>query len=534
MPEPSSSANIAGPALAAGRRSRSTASLSRWLSGWPLAIAALAACWLLFFSELRGEWSINPQYNYGYVVPLLGAMLVWRRWPERPAASPKKSAAVMVTALISLFFLLPLQLILEANPEWRLVYWMHGFLALVLSGCLLYHAGGWNWVKFFTPPLAFMLIAIPWPMGLEQAVTQNLMRWVAGLTVEVAGWLGIPAVQHGNLIEVGAGMVGINEACSGVRSLQCALMLSLFLGEMHRFPFRRRVFLIGASLGCVLFANLTRTSFLTWAAANRGIQQMEAWHDTAGILVMGIVLPCLFGLAHWVKPKTTGPAGPPAGVASAPGTMPRWAAVGVFAWIGTTSLVTEAWYRAHERKLVDNARWSVAWPSQAAHFKKTALPEESLTILRCSISSSADWEDDEGDQWSAFFLRWNAGRNSTQLAKGHRPDICFPAAGAKLVSDRGQISVNANGIDLPFKYQTFESGPRLLHVFYCLWSDRLSPGENSLVENGSIPSRLQAVLAGKRNLGQEVFEVVITGPETSEAAVALFQQQLPRLIQRTL
>ena len=53
-------------------------------------------------------------------------------------------------------------------------------LVLILSGCLLYRAGGWNWVKFFTSPLTFMLIAIPWPMELEQAVIQNLMRFVAG------------------------------------------------------------------------------------------------------------------------------------------------------------------------------------------------------------------------------------------------------------------------------------------------------------------------------------------------------------------
>jgi hypothetical protein len=43
---------------------------------------------------------------------------------------------------------------------------------------------------------------------------------------------------------------------------------------------------------------------------------------------------------------------------------------------------------------------------------------------------------------------------------------------------------------------------------------------------------MHSVLAGQRNLGQQVFEVVINGPETSDAAISLFRQQLPRLIRR--
>ena len=502
----------------------------RLLNGWSLALAALAACWLLLFNELRGEWQINPQYNYGYVVPLLGIVLLWNRWRERPSAVPGASVLVLFVAFALLLFFLPLNVVLEANPEWRFAYWVHGGLVLTLSCCLLYRVGGWPWVRFFVPPLAFMLIAVPWPMEFEQSVIQGLMRWVAGMTVNVTGWLGIPAVQHGNLIEVGTGVVGIDEACSGVRSLQSALMISLFLGELHRFSASRRAGLLGASLIFVIFANVSRTSFLTWAAATRGLPQMRAWHDTAGILVMFIVLPGLLVLAHWMKPKT---AAAPVAVQSFVSTaMPCWVPICVIAWIGIVALATETWYRAHKSNLVPTTHWSVAWPAQNPHFRKTAIPDESLAILRCSDSDSAAWEDDEGNQWSTFFLRWNAGKNSVQLAMGHRPDICFPASGAKLAKNFGQVIVNAKGIAIPFKYQAFQSDSGLLYVFYCLWSDRVSPKDQPLKEDGSWSSRLQAVLAGKRNLGQQVLEVVVSGPDSSDTALSLFQQQLTNLIQK--
>jgi exosortase len=503
------------------------------MGGWPLAVAALAACWASLFSALHREWDINPQYSYGYVVPLLGAMLVWRRWPERPGSLPGTSllAGIVAGGLVAL--LLPLAVIGEANPEWRMLYWAHGILVLGLSFCLLYRAGGWSWVAFFAPPLAFMLIAIPWPMEWEQAIIQNLMRLVAALTIQVAGWLGIPAVQHGNLIEVATGVVGINEACSGIRSLQSGLMLSLFLGEMYRLSALRRNILVAASLLCVLLANVARTTFLTWAAANQGLKRMEAWHDTAGLLVMIIVLPSLFTLAHWFRPKVTEPTVPSSGIRPVLPALPRWVGVSVLLWLVVSFGATEAWYRSHERQLITSQRWSVVWPVRNPGFRKTVVPEESLSILRCSQSDAAAWKDEEDDQWSAFLLRWNAGKNSAQLAKGHRPDICFPAAGATPIDTAGTIEANANGLNLPFKYQTFQAGDHLLHVFYCLWSDRVSPQAHGPIGNyNSWKFRLQSVLNGERNLGQQVFEVVLVGPESSGAAISLFQRQLPSLIRR--
>src|SRR5215469_2114760 len=509
-------------------------SFRRLSQGVPLAVLTLGVGWMLFFNELRGEWQVNAQYSYGYVVPLLGIALLCRCWPDRPSPLPcRRTRLVLAVSAGLLSLTLPLRVVLEANPEWRLLYWIHGFQMLGLSTCLLYYLGGWPWVKYFTAPVAFMLIAVPWPMQWEQAVIQGLMRFVAGLTVGVADWLGIPALQHGNLVDVQSGVVGIDEACSGVRSLQSALMLSLFLGEMYRFSLARRLSLLGGSLVFVLVANLARTTFLVWAAANRGFNQMEAWHDTAGNLVMFTVLPSLLLLAYLLKPKDSGllSTRPSAG-SQVLRAMPRWVGVGLLLWLGLAEVFTEVWYRTHESHLVSNARWSVVWPEQSPQFKKSTVPERSLAILRCSDSEAASWVDANGNQWSGFFLHWAPGKNSAQLAKGHRPDICFPAAGAHLVNDLGQVVLSANGLELPFRHQTFEDGTGSFDVFYCLWSDRNLQGEKRLVEDGSQASRLQAVLAGKRNLGQQVFEIVLHGAASSDQAVTVFKSQLPGLIRR--
>lgn len=519
-----------GPAKALAAIMSTAREQPRW--GIILALGAAVLYWLLFFNAVRDEWRINPQYSYGYVVPLLGLALMYRRWAERPAprASQSRWAACIAAGLLVL--LLPWTLCLEANPEWRLLYWFSGVQMLALSCCLLYWSGGWAWVRHFIPALAFMLIAAPWPMQLEQAVVQGLMRLVAGLTVDVVGLLGIPALQHGNLIEVGTGMVGIDEACSGVRSLQSALMLSLFLGELNRFSSWRRLVLLAASLVFVLAANLTRTTFLVWAAASRGLQTMEAWHDKAGFIVMIVALPGLVLLAHWLRDRSgrTPPVAPAREAAMPVSMPPAWVGAATIVWVGVCLWVTGLWYRAHENGLANNAGWSVSWPQNNPQFARMRLPEKSLAILRCSDSEAASWEDDSGCSWSGFLLRWEPGRNSAQLARGHRPEICFPASGARLLDDFGSLHVTVGGIPLPFHHETFETGGRLVHVFYCLWSDRVGSHDAAALEDGSELSRLRAVRDGIRNSGQQVLEIVVRGPDSAEQAVALFTQAMQKMI----
>ena len=122
---------------------------------------------------------------------------------------------------------------------------------------------------------------------------QGLTRTDTRATVELVGWFGIPALPHGNVIEVATGTVGISDACSGIRSFQATLMISLFLGELYRLSgVRRAILCLGGFVMSFLF-NLVRMSLLVWVAANHGIDAIANWHDPAG---MTILVACFGGL----------------------------------------------------------------------------------------------------------------------------------------------------------------------------------------------------------------------------------------------
>src|ERR1035441_3828368 len=138
--------------------------------------------------------------------------------------------------------------------------------------------GQWRGLAF---PICFFLVAVPWPSGLETFMVQSLMRSNVATTVELLGLFGIPAVQHANVIEVGAGVVGIDEACSGIRSLQATLMISLFLGELYLLTVRRRVGLVALGFVLAFVFNVARTLLLTGIASARGVGTVSSQYMPA-------------------------------------------------------------------------------------------------------------------------------------------------------------------------------------------------------------------------------------------------------------
>ena len=58
---------------------------------WAVA-PALLWCWL--FYHLHYEWSLNPQYTYGWGVPFLAGFLFYLRWSSRPA--PERSVDAVI------------------------------------------------------------------------------------------------------------------------------------------------------------------------------------------------------------------------------------------------------------------------------------------------------------------------------------------------------------------------------------------------------------------------------------------------------
>jgi exosortase len=543
----------------------------------PLALSFLflAILWFVLCRQLSGEWSVNEQYNFGWFVPFFAVYLFWLRWQDRPPPEipnlksqirNNRTVAILI-GVPALFLLMPVRLFEIANPEWRPLAWVHAAVVVMLTLLLIWYAGGGQWLRHFAFPVAFVFVAVPWVTPMETPVIQGLMRMVAHVAAETAMLIGIPAQVEGNLIRVSTGLVGVNEACSGIRSLQTSLMIGLLFGELRRLSISRRVLLVTGAVAIALFANLLRAVFLVSVAATKNISEVTRWHDIAGYTIVALVFVGTMGLAYWLgKSEIRNPKSEPRRQKSeirgqTPHSairIPQSGIIFALCWLLFVEFGTAAWYRVHERNLVSGIRWSVQWPGQAPNFLKLKIDEEIRSVLRFDKGEAAAWTLNSPSKVQIFaqptasgtsntiscFLyvfRWKPGKNSALLANLHRPDVCLPASGWTQVADDGVRNYPVSGSsELPFRHFEFQrafenSAPQTAHAFYCLSEDRASGASASRQDANATPNspgmygspsewtrteRLRTVLEGRRHLGQQVIEAIFVSSEPFSAADA--------------
>src|ERR1700737_1767044 len=327
-------------------------------AGWLVAIVFVGLFWFELINQLKAEWWLNPQYNYGLIVPLLALYLFWKRWRNRPIPAPPAATAFPISLILfcaALF--LPIRFLAEANPDWRLLSWSLALIVVAISLSFVYLIGGRAWLRHFPFPILFFLVAVPWPVRIEQVVIQDLMRIVAAINVTFLQLAGVPALQHGNVIEVGTGFIGIEEACSGVRSIQATLMVSLFLGELYSFSAFRLVLLIVVGALLAFICNVVRTALLVWAGTTKGPKAIEAWHDPAGLTILVV---CMFGL--WIASLMMQRRGNVPSVETPTGNQRtpihfNLALLSALAiWLVLVEGALQVWYRSHQTLMA--SRWA--------------------------------------------------------------------------------------------------------------------------------------------------------------------------------
>jgi exosortase len=492
--------------------------------------------------QLSYQWSNNPQYAYGWFVPLLALGLFWNRWSGRSeingsSVANNPSSVFLAVTLFAAALLLPLRVIHEINQDWPLISWPLALGVVVISLYAIFLVGGWPCLRHFTFPICFILVAVNWPYRVENGLTHALMRLVVRLTVGVLGRLDVLASQHGNLIELSTGVVGVDEACSGIRSFQATIMGSLFLGELYRLKWSRRFGLLFGGIFLAFCLNVVRTLILTWHASDAGMEVLKKWHDPAGFAIFLASFGLLWSGAGWLKSRrdsqsldTSSPRSPWTSSMKASRTVVRRYLVVIGCWALAIIGLNEVWYRSHELKRVESARWWVNLPTNLPSFSKAAVPESALKLLKYDQGTVGLWQDLDGLKWQTFCFRWQAGNPTARMsALGHRPEYCLTGSGHELRADLGTRFIPVAGLDLPFRAYVFDDSPRTLYVFFCLWED----GAEKQAGFGRSKSldRLRSVLAGRRGLGQQTLEIVLNGCENIQDAERALRQRLPDLIQ---
>jgi exosortase/archaeosortase family protein len=163
----------------------------------------------------------------------------------------------------------------------------------------------------FLFPVAVWLVSAPIVSAVESQLNLFLLRRVVTVVSWVFDVLGLPIEQQGNVLVLPRGSVGVEDACSGIRSLTGCLFAGSFLAAVFLDRGWKKVALVAAALVLAFVTNLARGLFLTSWAYRQGPAAIEGVvHDVAGYAVLALTvigLLCLLPLFGHASERVAAP-----------------------------------------------------------------------------------------------------------------------------------------------------------------------------------------------------------------------------------
>lgn len=423
---------------------------------------ALALLWGLVAARCVALWTSAPDYYHGWIVPILAVVLFTDRWGARPTFTSKITRWWQFWGAFGLAAFLATRFVLEAFPQWPTALWLHAAAALLVSLGILETTLGKGAARHFAFPFIFFFTALPWPEAVRQPIAEHAAGWIAQLASTIVNEFAGPAVRRGNVIEVAHGLLGVEEACTGLRSLESLVMAALFMGEFFRLSLWRRLALVSAGVALAVIANAIRATVLAWGAATRGIATVAAWHDSAGYAALAITLPALLFLgwrwrANAARVKDKGP-----DVLASPALSKA-----VLGLILAVAFVSEALPRIWFQSSSGDPGWTVQLPTEIPSFRRVPFTLTAMGLLQCEAGDGGEWLDANGDRRAAYFARWTRGHQARFALDLHNPTVCLPLAGARLRTDAEPLAVVVGGKTLNFRGWLFEERSVAFHVYSC-------------------------------------------------------------------
>jgi exosortase/archaeosortase family protein len=268
--------------------------------------------------------------------------------------------------------------------------------------------------------------------------------------------------------------VGVEEACSGVRSLVSCVFAGLFFSATLVRPPWARALLIALAAPLALGANFLRSLALT-LMANRGIDISGTWHDVTGFAVLGVTATLLGGLAlalDRAAPSAT-PAGPPP---PATGFLRRTGldrtlavALGCALALVTFFIANTRPSPRHDTPVPDlfallpasAAGWQIK-TSDLYEFRGTLKTEHLAQRHYSRLTERGPVEI------TLYVAYWRAGQAPVSLVASHTPDACWPGSGWVAVpAPEPQAHLTAADRTLPAaEHRIFRSAERPQHVWF--------------------------------------------------------------------
>ncbi len=275
-------------------------SLSR--NGWELYHLPAAVCMTLVgFAVTMDAWidiahiaSVDEEASHIFLVPIVVAWLVWVRRGRIRQCSP--TGQYVGSALVAIGWLF----IWIGYGNAMQAVWHMGAVVLVV-GCLL-SVLGIDVLRRFLPAFAVLVFLVPIPGMFRSSIAIPLQTATAGVTQAVFDFIRIGVTRSGNVLNINGVVVGIAEACNGLRMVFALMLVSYTFAFATPLRHYVRVIVIAASPVSAIGCNVIRLVPTVWFYGNRSKEFADTFHTVSGwcmLLMAFLILMAIIRLLRW-------------------------------------------------------------------------------------------------------------------------------------------------------------------------------------------------------------------------------------------
>ena len=222
-----------------------------WLP-WLILTGIILAIYAQILVDLADDWWNEPNSSYGLLVPPLAGFIAWKR----------KRFTLSIPAeldLRGLFWTIGACITLMVGRLGAEFFLSRISFVLLLTG-LVQTFWGRERLKTLTFPLLLLATMVPPPVIVFNKLAAPLQMFASTVSSRVAQAFGVSVFQDGNVIQLATTTLGVEEACSGLRSLSALMVMAMLMGFAQCDRPITRVILFLLSFPIAIFVNVIRVS----------------------------------------------------------------------------------------------------------------------------------------------------------------------------------------------------------------------------------------------------------------------------------
>ena len=254
---------------------------------WPtITLGLLVFLYAPVLRALAAQWSTDPDYSYGFLVPIFSAYILWlqRGRLVGTEVKPNNFGLLVMIGAICLLFLGSL------GAE---LFTSRFSLLVLLSGMILFLAG-WKVLRVASFPLGFLVFMIPIPAIIYNQITFPMQLLASRLASSWLELVQVPVLRNGNILVLSNYSLEVVEACSGIRSLMTLVSLAVAYGYLAEPRLWARCALALLMVPSAIVTNAIRVVIIGILAHRFGPATAEGFlHEFSGWLLFLFALVSL-------------------------------------------------------------------------------------------------------------------------------------------------------------------------------------------------------------------------------------------------